>query len=69
MQNVYAFAWGYDAVGNRRWQNRLGRQSYFAYDATNTLKREKRGQAPAVKTKINPTGPSPDLRKLLGWQG
>ena len=39
MQNVYAFAWSYDAVGNRRWQNRLGQQSYFTYDAANALRK------------------------------
>ena len=37
MQNVYAFQWSYDAVGNRHWQNRLGQQSYFSYDAANEL--------------------------------
>jgi len=37
MQNVYAFAWGYAVAGNRRWQSRLGEQSYFSYDAANAL--------------------------------
>ena len=45
MQNVYAFAWSYDAVGNRRWQNRLGQQSYFTYDAANELNKASRSAA------------------------
>jgi YD repeat-containing protein len=37
MQNVYAFAWSYDGGGNRYWQNRLGQQTYFSYNAANAL--------------------------------
>jgi RHS repeat-associated protein len=36
---MYAFAWDYDAAGNRSWQRRGSVESYYDYDAANALTR------------------------------